>query len=189
MYVTAGHHDEEVRLTLEAAVDVANALFDRDADDAELRRLLVDHGFSRAPEASAASITRIGERMRGLLANLRSLATADVDDAARWVNDELRTLPIEPSLTDHDGAPLHVHWTRPTATFDDQVLADVLVALALEFVDHGTERFGVCGADDCEQLFYDATRNRSRRFCSDPRCASRTHTATHRARRRAEAGS
>ncbi|MEO6571207.1 MAG: CGNR zinc finger domain-containing protein [Ilumatobacteraceae bacterium] len=31
-------------------------------------------------------------------------------------------------------------------------------------------------------MFYDATKNRSRRFCSDPRCASRTHTAAHRAR-------
>ncbi|MGL4297698.1 MAG: CGNR zinc finger domain-containing protein, partial [Candidatus Neomicrothrix subdominans] len=51
----------------------------------------------------------------------------------------------------------------------------------------GTARFGQCDASGCDWLFYDATRNRSRRFCSDPRCASRTHTADHRARRRANA--
>lgn len=27
-------------------------------------------------------------------------------------------------------------------------------------VDHGTDRFGRCAADDCEHLVYDATRNR-----------------------------
>ena len=41
------------------------------------------------------------------------------------------------------------------------------------------------GSSLCDHLFYDATRNGSRRFCSDPRCASRTHTADHRARQRA----
>ena len=84
----------------------------------------------------------------------------------------------------HDGAPLHIHWTPSTATFDDQVIADILMALAQEVCDHGTTRFGRCAATDCDHLYYDATRNGSRRFCSDPRCASRTHTADHRARRR-----
>jgi len=71
-----------------------------------------------------------------------------------------------------------------TASFDDQVIADMLMAICFDVCEHGTTRFGVCAAADCEHLFYDATRNGSRRFCSDPRCASRTHTAEHRARRR-----
>lgn len=187
MYVTSGHHDQEVRLTLEAVIDIANALSDEidDGDPAvEIRRMLIDHGFTRAPEASEASIRRVDARMRRLLPRLHSLAHSDVDDAVRWVNDELAAIRVEPSLISHHGAPLHVHWTTSESTFDDQVLADVLMALALELVDHGTDRFGRCGADDCDHLFYDATRNRSRRFCADPRCASRTHTAVHRARQR-----
>ena len=68
-------------------------------------------------------------------------------------------------------------------TFDDQVMADFLMALANELCDNGTKRFGRCAADDCDRLFYDTSRNGSRRFCSDPRCASRTHTADHRKRK------
>src|SRR6056297_2297630 len=134
MYVRSDH-DADIRLTLEAVVDLTNAL-----DEAH--------------------------------------------DAVHWVNRELGSVSIAPSLTAHDGAALHLHWTPGGATFDDQVMADVLMALAQELADGGTGRFGRCAAADCERLFYDATRNRSRRFCSDPRCASRTHTADHRARQR-----
>ena len=102
-----------------------------------------------------------------------------------WINAQLAGIHITPSLTAHDGADLHIHWTPTSATFDDQVVADFLMALAQEICDHGTSRFGTCAASDCEHLFYDVTRNGSRRFCADPRCASRTHTADHRARRRA----
>jgi predicted RNA-binding Zn ribbon-like protein len=102
-----------------------------------------------------------------------------------WVNDQLAALTITPSVTDHDGSGLHIHWTPAAGRFDDQVVADVMMALAQELCDHGTTRFGTCAASGCSHLFYDSTRNRSRRFCADPRCASRTHTAVHRARRRA----
>jgi predicted RNA-binding Zn ribbon-like protein len=184
VYVTPGHHDEEVRLTLDAATDIANALLDAPDGRVEVRRMLHEHGFTRAAEASDPSVHRVDERMRALLPRLRTLAGGDVDHAVEWVNDELGAITIEPSLTSHHGAPLHIHWTRSASTFDDQVMADVLMAIAQELVDHGTDRFGTCAAEHCEHLFYDATRNRSRRFCSDPRCASRTHTAHHRARQR-----
>lgn len=190
VYVTSGHHDEEVRLTLEATIDIANALIDAtDAESAagagvDLRRILVDHGFTRAPDASAASVRRVEQRMQELLPLLRTLPDGEVDDAVRWVNGALGSIDVEPSLIAHHGAPLHIHWTRSSSTFDDQVVADVLMAIAQELVDHGTDRFGVCSADHCDHLFYDATRNRSRRFCADQRCASRTHTAQHRARQK-----
>lgn len=198
MFVTAGHHDAEVRVTLEAAIDLVNLLADstdvshrarssatgRQDLTAEVRGLLVQHGFTRAPDASVASLQRVEARMRRLVPKLRSLPDDDIVAAVRWVNEELHAIRIEPSLTSHDGAPLHLHWTSATATFDDQVAADVLMALAQELVQHGTDRFGTCAAAECASLFYDTTKNRSRRFCADPRCASRTHTAEHRARRR-----
>ena len=174
--------DTEIRVTLEVAVDIANGLIDADLD---LRDLLSAAGFSRAPDASAASIRRAEQRMAQLLPFLGDLPDLDVATAAARVNEELTELPITPSIVDHDDVGPHIHWTPSTVPFDDQLLADVLMALAQELCDSGTIRFGRCDAGDCERLFYDATRNRSKRFCSDPRCASRTHTADHRARRRA----
>jgi len=178
VYVTSGH-DTEIRLTLEAAVGFLNAVAD---DNLNARQLLEEHGFLRAKQASETSIKRVEQRMRSLMADFMSLPGADADDATAWVNLELARIEIVPSLTVHDDAPLH--WTPASATFDDQVIADVLMAVAQEVCDHGTSRFGTCAATDCEHLFYDSTRNGSRRFCADPRCASRTHTADYRARQK-----
>jgi predicted RNA-binding Zn ribbon-like protein len=180
VYVTSGH-DTEIRLTLEAAVDFLNVAAD---DDLDARALLDAHGFLRAKQASEPEIKRVEKRIRALLPEFLSLPTADADDTTAWVNVELERIDIAPSLTIHDDAPLHIHWTPASAAFDDQVIADVLMALAQEVCDHGTSRFGICAATDCEHLFYDSTRNGSRRFCADPRCASRTHTADHRARQK-----
>ncbi|HYN32206.1 MAG TPA: CGNR zinc finger domain-containing protein [Ilumatobacteraceae bacterium] len=184
MYVTSGH-DTEIRLTLEAMVDLVNALTDAQrGDTADVRDLLHAHGFTRARGASAASIRRVESQLTHMLGTLMALATADRAPTATWINGELAERHITPSLTAHDGAGLHIHWTPTSAAFDEQVVADILMALAQEICDHGTDRFGTCAAVDCDRLFYDATRNGSRRFCSNPRCASRTHTADHRARQR-----
>ncbi len=187
MYVTSGH-DTEVRLTVEALVDLVNALDDAAAPDelpVDVRALLHEHRFSRAASASAASIDRVEERVDTMVDTLLGLPSAEPEPTVAWINAQLSGIHITPSLTDHDGADLHIHWTPSSATFDDQAIADFLMALAQELCDHGTSRFGTCAATDCEHLFYDVTRNGSRRFCADPRCASRTHTADHRARQRA----
>ena len=185
MYVASGH-DTEIRLTLEAMVDLVNMLIDARSDGGttDVRRVLDEHGFTRASGASAASVARIESRLATLLDTLRTLADAEAEPTVAWINDELGEIDIAPSITAHDGAGLHIHWTPSSATFDQQVMADILMALAQEVCDHGTSRFGTCAASDCEHLFYDVTRNGSRRFCADPRCASRTHTADHRARQR-----
>ena len=183
MYV-ASVTDSEHRVTLESMVDLHNALSDDPNTDP--RQLLADEGFSRAPEASAASMKRVTLRMLDLADFLTALPDLDTDVAAARITEELTELPITPSIVEHDGGGPHIHWTPATARFDDQVLADIFMALAQEVCDNGTIRFGVCGADDCGHLFYDATRNRSKRFCADSRCASRTHTADHRKRQRSD---
>jgi CGNR zinc finger len=181
MYV-ASVTESEHRITLDAMVDLTNAFTDHDVDP---RAILTDAGFSRAPDASAASIQRVIQRIAALAPLLTNLPDLDTESAATQVTEELTEIPITPSIVDHGGSGPHIHWTPPTARFDDQVIADILMALAQEICDNGTIRFGTCGADGCNHLFYDATRNRSKRFCSDSRCASRTHTADHRRRRSA----
>ena len=172
----------ETRLTIEVALALVN-----DLDDIDVRATLLDAGFSRSASASEASVRRLGDRLGDLGPFVRSLPDLDVDAAARRVNEELTELPIAPAVVDHDGVGPHLHWTAGTARFDDQVVADFLMAFAQELCDNGTSRFGRCAATDCDAVFYDATRNHSKRFCADPRCASRTHTADHRARQAATA--
>lgn len=171
---------DEVRLTVDAGMELANAL----ADGSDVRSVLVAHGFSRAPGASDAEVAEVTRRFGQVAAIIATLPETALADAVAAVNAELSACPVAPALVAHDGAPLHIHWSNATASFGVQVVADVLMALARTLCEHGTERFGRCAADGCERLFFDATKNRSRRFCSDLRCASRTHTAQHRARLR-----
>lgn len=182
----ASAQQSEIQITLEVLFDLTNRFGEGSVD---LRKKLHDAGFPRAKKAPAASVSRLADRLMALSGLVQSLPDLDVDQASELVNEELTELAIAPSIVEHDGVGPHLHWTPATATFDDQVLADMLMAVAHELCDNGTIRFGRCGAEDCEDIFYDGTRNRSRRFCDDPRCASRTHTADHRARQKKSSGS
>ncbi len=182
----ASAQQSEIQITLEVLFDLTNLYGTGEID---LRGKLDKAGFPRAKKASAASVARLGERLAGLATLVRSLPDLEVSEASELINEELTEISIAPSVVEHDGVGPHLHWTPATATFDDQVLADMLMAVAHELCDNGTIRFGRCGAEDCQDLFYDGTRNRSRRFCDDPRCASRTHTADHRARQKRSSSS
>ncbi len=173
--------ETEIRLTLDAIVELANGITH---DRADVRGTLADRGFARADAASHASIVRLTTKLEQLTELFSSLPDLDEPAAIAWVNEELTELEIAPSIVSHDGVGPHIHWTPSTDTFDNQVLADLLMALAQELCENGTIRFGRCAASDCQEIFYDGTRNRSKRFCADPRCASKTHTAEHRARQR-----
>jgi predicted RNA-binding Zn ribbon-like protein len=58
------------------------------------------------------------------------------------------------------------------------------MGLATVLIEHGVERFGVCNAGDCDDVFVDSSRNRSRLHCSST-CSTREAVASYR-RRQAE---
>lgn len=180
MHFTSARHSEVI-LSIEVAVEMANEIVNERLD---ARTILIEGGFSGASEASEAAIQRVGSRMANLMGFINQLPEADLKWAIEQVNEGLAELPISPSIVDHDGVGLHIHWTPASAKFDDRVISDIVMSIAEELATNGTDRFGRCSAEDCECMFYDRTRNGSKRFCSDPKCASRTHTADHRARRK-----
>jgi hypothetical protein len=178
--------DLEVRLTVETAIEIANVHLDGDVAGEELherlREILVDHDFLRARGATADEMAEFADRAVGIARLVGGLPDSELSDVVEQVNHHLQSSAIAPALSAHDGLALHIHWTGPTTPFAHQVSVDLLMALAQTLCDHGLDRFGRCGAESCDHVFFDTTKNRSRRFCSDPRCASRTHTAAHRAR-------
>jgi predicted RNA-binding Zn ribbon-like protein len=186
MHVNAETLDEEIRVTVDALTELANAVADDDLSGGlpeQLRRVLIDHDFVRANDATVSEMQAFADRCVAMGRLVNTLPDADLAATVAQVNSALESSAIAPSLSAHDGFALHIHWTSPNTPFAHQVAVDLLMALAQTVCDHGVDRFGRCAASDCDHVFYDATKNRSRRFCSDPRCASRTHTAAHRARR------
>ena len=181
MYVRRGTPADELQASVVAGVEIANVL-SAGGSVGEVRRILVDAGFVRAPTATDAEITDLIGRIGPVCDLLESIPEAPLDVTVERTNLLIGDLPVRPAVVAHDGAPLHIHWTPAGIDIGTQVAADVLMGVLQSLCDSGSERFGRCAARQCGRLFVDTTRNRSRRFCSDPRCASRTHTAHHRSR-------
>jgi predicted RNA-binding Zn ribbon-like protein len=62
-------------------------------------------------------------------------------------------------------------------------LARILAAVAA-LPSNEWERLKVCPADDCQWVFYDESRNRSRRWCSMEGCGNRSKVRSYRQRTR-----
>ncbi|MGI8518963.1 MAG: CGNR zinc finger domain-containing protein [Acidimicrobiia bacterium] len=59
------------------------------------------------------------------------------------------------------------------------------MGLAELVVHYETDRFGVCSADDCRDVFIDVSRNHSRKHCS-ARCTNREDVRSFRRRQSAK---
>lgn len=165
---------------VQLAVDLANTGYDEPAGLA---------AFLDAHREWFASRTRLrltpDERtvVAALARRVRAVVEADGEEQ---VIDRLNALlagaDVHPRVTNHDGS-LHVHYSRAGATALEQLTTTVAVGMALLVMDAGWSRLGICGAEDCQDVFVDTSRNNSRRFCSET-CASRAGVAAYRARRR-----
>jgi hypothetical protein len=92
----------------------------------------------------------------------------------------------QPSISGHDDSDWHLHIADDRGPVATEFATGAVMGLAMAFLELGPERFGNCADPRCGGVFLDASRNRSRRYCSD-RCASRANVAAHRQRQRSGA--
>ena len=135
------------------------------------------HEFSGIGKVTEEDLAEL-HRVRGRLEEV--FYAPDEATAAALINALLREYEVEPHLTDHDGK-WHFHYTPDETPVGRRVAADVTMALATLIAEFGFDRFGICGAEDCGDVFVDMSRNKSRRYCNDV-CLSRTNVAAYRAR-------
>lgn len=123
------------------------------------------------------------DAVRTVVAELIALWDAPRDDAADRANVILAREQAWPQLVRHDEFDWHVHAVAP----DRPLATRIAVEAAMAFVDlirlDQTDRCKRCADDGCSRLFFDLSRNRSRRFCSTT-CQSRVNVAAFRARAR-----
>jgi predicted RNA-binding Zn ribbon-like protein len=179
-------HDTELALT--EAAELVNTATTDEGDQlttvAELQAFLRDHPFSgvrRGTEQELAEVRRLRDRLRELW------DVTDRDEVAALVNALLADADAAPYLSKHDELDWHLHVTRPDAPLAHRIGAEA----AMGFLDLVREdelgRLRRCGADDCDDVYVDLSRNSSRQFCSVT-CGNRTAAAAYRARKRASAG-
>lgn len=148
-------------------------------DVAALKRFLDEWGFTGRRRGDRREL----EQIRALRPRLRRLWHLDNDGIVNEVNSMLRQAHALPQLVSHDGSDYHLHATSPDAPLVDRVLVEAAMAF-VDVVRQGqVDRLRVCGADDCEGVVVDLSKNRSRRYCSVT-CSNRVNVAAFRARQR-----
>jgi len=146
----------------------------------ELADWFVRVGLARtAPEVADADLTAA----RGLRDGLRrALAAGDGAAVAAIAEGWLESTPgclcverdtLEPRFTPDEDTPRCL------------MVGAVLDALAL--ARETPERVRTCAAPDCEALYLDTSRNRSRRWCSMEKCGARAKASAYYRRHRSEA--
>ncbi|GAB3403606.1 CGNR zinc finger domain-containing protein [Flindersiella endophytica] len=107
-------------------------------------------------------------------------------EIVRRLNELLKLHPVSPFISGHDKQTWHLHVAERESSVAETLAAEGLMGMATVVCDLGTDRFGVCAAARCTNVFVDTSPNRSRRYCSE-RCSSRANVAAFRARRKAHA--
>lgn len=156
--------------------------------DAELAASLTRQGRER--DAEAASVFARAIDLRAALGSVfRALAHGRVPDRTdldRSSEEYRRTLEHARLVS----AGVRYDWEWPdTATDLDRPLWAIVRSAVDTLTTGDPARIRECpGADDCGWLFYDTSRNGSRRWCSMEGCGSRVKMRHHYARHRAAGG-
>ena len=142
-------------------------------------------GAAREPEAAQAALQE-AVALREAIYHIFSAAgraqapeQADLDVFNRTLSDALSRAAIQPGA---DG----FCWARAPETRPlDRILAPVVLSAAELLTSDDLYRVGECADEGgCGWLFYDTSRNRSRRWCSMGDCGNRAKAQRHYRRKR-----
>ncbi len=166
---------------LQAAVKLVNSADEPDTltTVAELDRLLEEFSYTGRHDRTRAEL----DDVRAIRPRLRTLLTADRDDAVELVNQMLSEARAVPQLRRHDDFDWHIHAIEAEAPLGTRILVETAMAMIDVIRADEMSRLAVCADDTCEGVVLDLSRNRSRRFCSTA-CGNRNAVAAYRARQR-----
>lgn len=163
------------------AVDLVNAPLSG-IDD--LRAVFTGDNAWMRDEVTDRDVTAF-RRAQKRLRDVFLLGSAGRDgDAVTELNALLEAHPVQPRISGHDANDWHMHVTSRGASASSEYLAGAVWGLSVWLCQFGSARFGVCADERCGNVYLDTSSNNCRRFCSE-RCATRSHVAAHRARKRA----
>ncbi len=163
-------------------VALAASLVNGIGEPEEFRAMLAAHNVS----AIGKLTPKVMAEVQALLPRLRCIfETEDPQEAAGVINALLREAGALPQITNHDGEQWHLHYTPSDAPLALRLAAEAAMGLAIVMSNDGLERLKRCAADDCDDVFVDMSRNRSRRYCDPSVCGNRANVAAFRARQKA----
>lgn len=163
------------------AMALANELAQPTVEDSKavVARLLAFDASSLAMlrNKDVPGFVTLAHRLREVFVNLED---ENIDAAAEQLNSMLAAHPAHPYLAKEEGIwRLHHHPSdAPLVPMYTSICAE---AMARMIGGGYAERFGICEASDCHRVFFDNSKNGTRRFCSVT-CQNRIKTAAFRLR-------
>jgi predicted RNA-binding Zn ribbon-like protein len=172
-------HDTELSLQAAAALVNSGESPDTLTSVADLDAYFERFGYTGRHDRDRAEL----DAVRRLRPRLRTLLTAERDDAVEMVNGVLADARAVPRLVRHAGFDWHLHVVDPEAPLDERIAVETAMAMIDVIRTDEMSRLGVCAQDDCEGIVLDLSRNRSKIFCGTA-CSNRAAVAAYRARKR-----
>ncbi|MEZ5185729.1 MAG: CGNR zinc finger domain-containing protein [Candidatus Nanopelagicales bacterium] len=169
----------DTREALGAAVDLANSA--EPPDTLTSLDALLDFYDKWGYTGSRPDIEEFGA-VKAIRPRVRELLTADRDTAVTLINAILTQQKAVPQLVRHDHLDWHIHAISDDRPMHERVLVETAMAMVDVVRADEMGRLQVCGAQDCNGIVLDLSRNRSRRFCSTT-CGNREAQAAYRARK------
>jgi len=163
---------------------------DRDMleDEEWLSKWLRQQEFTAPVPLSPAELTQ-AKRLRSFLwEGVQRLVQGEVPDRAML--DKLNTYMADGPVIRR--AALNAEGQcevamLPQKTGWEPILAEIAASFAQALADKDLSRFRICDNPDCLWVYYDDTRNHSKRFCDDKMCGNLIKVRRFRARKKAEA--
>jgi predicted RNA-binding Zn ribbon-like protein len=173
-------HDTEIALTAAAAlVNTGRDETDTLSTTAELDEFVRGWEYTGARTQGAAEL----EAVRQLRSRLAGLWDCTEDQAVELVNLLLRENQALPQLVRHDRWDYHIHAVDSGAPLASRIAVEAAMAFSDVIRMKEFQRLRACSSDDCQDVYIDVSKNRSRRFCSTG-CGNRANVAAYRARQR-----
>ena len=152
------------------------------ADISAAQAWLASHRLvSSGTEYDEADRRRLTDVRRALLslvaanggAGLQRRAVTTLNEAARRVRLGVRLHPEDGYRLMAEGVGI------------DRPIGEVLIAVTTSMAAGSWNRLKICSNDSCQEAFYDASRNRSGRWCSMAKCGNRMKGRAYRQRQSA----
>ena len=167
-----------------AALDLVNAGELDEAwllDQARTRRIESDRPPTRLELAEVRRVQALLRRLTDRVSAGLQLSDRDLAE----VNALLARAPVTAKLHRFPDSGYYVEMTPLAARWVETLVREIVGSwVALLRLDD-PPRLRVCANDACRRVFYDETRNRSRRWCDSRTCGNLMRVRRHRDARRA----
>ena len=175
-YVSCVNFDEYAR----TAVDLVNA----QVETLEQVRTFYGSDSWQAAEVTEKDLAVLRRGAKKLREVFEYGSAGRDQEAVTALNALLEAHPVQPRISGHEIMDWHMHVTSRGSSVGAEHMAGAVWGLAVWLCEYGSARFGVCADERCGNVYLDTSSNCCRRFCSE-RCATRSHVAAHRARKKA----